>query len=64
MSSSELLPQRTVASPANLTIVAIDNGAYGSTGNQPALAGSCGDPKQVARGFGFRNTIQVADKQE
>jgi sulfopyruvate decarboxylase beta subunit len=48
------------ASPENLTIVAIDNGAYGSTGNQPTLAGSCVDLEQVARGFGFRNTVKVA----
>jgi sulfopyruvate decarboxylase subunit beta len=52
------------ASPANLLIVAIDNGAYGSTGNQPTLAGSCVDLEQVARGFGFRNTVKVAGEQE
>ena len=52
------------ASPANLTIVAIDNGAYGSTGNQPTLAGSCVDLEQVARGFGFRNTLKVAGEKE
>ncbi len=52
------------ASPANLTIVAIDNGAYGSTGNQPTLAGSCVDLEQVARGFGFRNTVKVAGEQD
>ena len=46
--------------PKNLTIVAIDNGAYGSTGNQPTLAGSCVDLEQVARGFGFRNTVKTA----
>ncbi len=50
------------ASPANLTIVAIDNGAYGSTGNQPTLAGSCVDLEQVARGFGFRNTVKAAEE--
>ena len=50
------------ASPRNLTIVAIDNGAYGSTGNQPTLAASCVDLEQVARGFGFRNTVKVATK--
>ncbi len=50
--------------PRNLTIVAIDNGAYGSTGNQPTLAASCVDLEQVARGFGFRNTIKVAGEQE
>jgi sulfopyruvate decarboxylase subunit beta len=52
------------ASPANLTIVAIDNGAYGSTGNQPTLAGSCVDLEQVARGFGFRSTVKVSGEQE
>jgi sulfopyruvate decarboxylase len=51
-------------SPRNLTIVAIDNGAYGSTGNQPTLAGSCVDLEQVARGLGFRNTVKVAGEQE
>jgi sulfopyruvate decarboxylase subunit beta len=48
----------------NLTIVAIDNGAYGSTGNQPTLAASCVDLEQVARGFGFRNTMKVAGEKE
>jgi len=52
------------ASPANLTIVAIDNGAYGSTGNQPTLAASCVDLELVARGFGFRNTLKVAGEKE
>ena len=52
------------AAPENLTIVAIDNGAYGSTGNQPTLAASCVDLEQVARGFGFRNTVKVVAEQE
>jgi sulfopyruvate decarboxylase len=51
-------------SPRNLTIVAIDNGAYGSTGNQPTLAGSCVDLEQVARGFGLRNTVTVVGERE
>jgi sulfopyruvate decarboxylase subunit beta len=46
--------------PKNLTILAIDNGAYGSTGNQPTFAGTCADLEAVSRGFGFRNTVQVA----
>jgi len=50
--------------PRNLTIIAIDNGAYGSTGNQPTLAGTCVDLEQVARGFGFRNTMTVAGGQQ
>lgn len=52
------------ASPGNLTIVAIDNGAYGSTGNQPTLAASCVDLEQVARGFGFTNTVKVSSARE
>ncbi|MHB8845525.1 MAG: sulfopyruvate decarboxylase subunit beta [Nitrospirota bacterium] len=52
------------ASPQNLLVVAIDNGAYGSTGNQPTLARSCVDLEQVARGFGFRNTIKVSGEKD
>jgi len=52
------------AAPENLTIVAIDNGAYGSTGNQPTLAASCVDLEQVARGFGFRNTAKAAGEKD
>ncbi len=50
--------------PKNLTILAIDNGAYGSTGNQPTLASSCVDLEQVARGFGFRETVTVSTEKE
>ena len=50
--------------PRNLTIIAIDNGAYGSTGNQPTLAGTCVDLEHVAQGFGIRNTITVAGEQQ
>ena len=52
------------SAPGNLTIIAIDNGAYGSTGNQPTLAASCVDLAQVARGFGFRNTKKAAGEKE
>jgi sulfopyruvate decarboxylase len=57
------LATAAAAAPENLTIVAIDNGAYGSTGNQPTLAASCVDLEQVARGFGFRNTVKAAGEQ-
>jgi sulfopyruvate decarboxylase subunit beta len=50
--------------PANLTIVAIDNGSYGSTGNQPTLAGSCVDLESVARGFGIRHTYKASTGEE
>lgn len=47
--------------PANLTIMAVDNGAYGSTGNQPTLTGSCVDLEFLARAMGFRNTLKTGD---
>lgn len=51
-------------SPPNLTILAIDNGSYGSTGNQPTLTGSCVDLEAVARGFGIKDTYKIADPDE
>ena len=50
--------------PRNLTIIAIDNNAYGSTGNQPTLTGTCVDLEAVARGFGFRNTVKVSSEEQ
>ena len=50
--------------PKNLTILAIDNGAYGSTGSQPTHAASCVDLEQVARGFGVVNTVKTASGAE
>ncbi len=50
--------------PRNLTIIAIDNGAYGSTGNQPTLAASCVDLEAVARGFGCGNTVKVSSEEQ
>lgn len=48
--------------PDNLTILAIDNSAYGSTGNQGTLTGACVDLEEVARGCGIRNTIKTATR--
>lgn len=50
--------------PANLTIFAVDNGSYGSTGDQPTLAGTCVDLEAVARGFGIRDTLKVSTKKQ
>ena len=50
------LATAATAAPGNLTILAVDNGVYGSTGDQTTLAGSCVDLEAVARGFGIRNT--------
>jgi sulfopyruvate decarboxylase beta subunit len=51
-------------SPQNLTIIAIDNGAYGSTGSQPTLTASCVDLSLVARGFGIKNIARFASRRE
>ncbi len=50
--------------PENLTIIAIDNGSYGSTGDQPTLTASCVDLELVAKGFGIKDTIKVAGKKQ
>ena len=50
--------------PANLTVLAIDNGSYGSTGDQPTLACSCVDLEAVAKGFGIRDTCKVSTKKQ
>ncbi len=49
-------------SPENLTIIAIDNSAYGSTGSQPTLTASCVDLSLVAKGFGIRNIVKSASR--
>lgn len=59
-----VLASAASSAPRNLTIVAIDNGVYGSTGDQPTLAGSCADLEAVARGFGIRNTYTVSKGRE
>jgi len=51
-------------SPGNLTIITIDNGAYGSTGSQPTLTASCVDLSLVAKGFGIRNIVRAANRKE
>jgi sulfopyruvate decarboxylase beta subunit len=51
-------------SPNNLTILAIDNGVHGSTGNQPTATGCKADLEAIARGSGFRSTLKEADPQK
>jgi sulfopyruvate decarboxylase subunit beta len=47
--------------PSNLTILAIDNGAHGSTGNQPTATACCADLETIARGSGFKKTYKEAN---
>ena len=46
--------------PRNLTWIVIDNGAYGSTGNQDTYAQAL-DLSEVAKGIGFRNSFRFED---
>ncbi|MBN1134906.1 MAG: sulfopyruvate decarboxylase subunit beta [Methanosarcinaceae archaeon] len=52
------------ASPSNLTIVALDNGAYGSTGSQETFTARFLDIELLARGCGIENTVKVNTKEE
>lgn len=46
--------------PSNLTWIVIDNGAYGSTGNQDTYAQLL-DLVDVAKGIGFKNSYDFKD---
>jgi sulfopyruvate decarboxylase beta subunit len=46
--------------PKNLTILAIDNGVHGSTGNQPTATSYGTDLELIAKGAGFTKTYKVA----
>ena len=46
--------------PRNLTWIVIDNGAYGSTGNQDTYAQAL-DLSEVAKGVGFTNSFRFED---
>ncbi len=46
--------------PRNLTWIVIDNGAYGSTGNQDTYAKVL-DLVDIARGVGFKNSYDFCD---
>ncbi|WP_048815634.1 sulfopyruvate decarboxylase subunit beta [Methanosalsum zhilinae] len=50
--------------PANLIIIALDNGAYGSTGSQKTLTSKNLDLEFLALACGFENTIKVHTPEE
>jgi len=58
------LATAALLTPRDLTIFAIDNSAYGSTGNQPTLTGSCVDLELTAKGFGIKNTLKAATEKQ
>ncbi|WP_305066163.1 sulfopyruvate decarboxylase subunit beta [Methanoculleus sp.] len=59
-----VLPVVAAEAPENLTIVCLDNGAFGSTGNQPTPASGLVDMELVALAAGIRRTCKVQDERE
>ena len=57
------LPVVAAEAPANLTIVCLDNGVFGSTGGQPTPAAGLVDMELIARAAGIRNTCKVQDEE-
>jgi len=53
----------TIASqaPSNYLLVIVDNGAYGSTGNQPTATSMATDLAQVAKAAGNKDVFEVND---
>ena len=47
--------------PRNLTWIVIDNGAYGSTGNQDTYAQVL-DLAEIAKGVGFKNSFKFEER--
>lgn len=50
--------------PPNLTVIAIDNAAYGSTGNQETATRSQVDLELLAKACGIRDTVKVHSEGE
>ena len=50
--------------PDNLILVALDNGAYGTTGYQESFTSGNTDLKEIARGCGFETTLKVNNVEE
>ncbi len=53
------LTQIAVQNPLNLTVVAVNNGAYGSTGNQETAACTGTDLELMARGHGMQYSAKA-----
>ena len=61
---SSILPVARAAAPKNLTIVGLDNGVFGSTGNQPRPGRDTADLALMARAAGFERTVTAHDPGE
>jgi sulfopyruvate decarboxylase subunit beta len=61
---SSILPVIAATAPENLTIVGLDNGVFGSTGNQPRPGCDTADLRLMAMGAGFEHTWAVHESRE
>ncbi|MGA2161735.1 MAG: sulfopyruvate decarboxylase subunit beta [Methanoregula sp.] len=61
---SAILPVIAAAGPKNLTIACLDNGVFGSTGNQPRPGQDTADLALMALGAGFARTWTVHESWE
>ncbi len=61
---SSVLPVIAAEDPANLTIFALDNGTFGSTGNQLTPAYSTADLAIIAVGSGIQNISAISEMNE
>ena len=59
-----ILPVIGTEQPENLTIFCLDNGAFGSTGNQPTPAWVGTDLELIAIAAGFRSTTKAGTPEE
>lgn len=50
--------------PNNLTLIVIDNGAYGSTGNQKTYTSKNTSLETIAKGAGFKSIITISNEDE
>lgn len=61
---SAILPVIASIAPENLTICCLDNGTFGSTGNQITQGYATTDLAQVASAAGIQNCVQVQSPEE
>ncbi|HEX3002548.1 MAG TPA: sulfopyruvate decarboxylase subunit beta, partial [Methanoregula sp.] len=61
---SSILPVVAAAEPQNLTIICLDNGVFGSTGNQPRPGCDTADLRLMALGAGFAHTWTAHTREE
>ena len=59
---SSVLPVIASICPHNLIIICLDNGTFGSTGNQMTPAYLICDTEAIAKACGIKNTLSVSDR--